>query len=105
MPDISIVEGSETDFLSAPPGPNKIALLIEVADSSLEYDLGQKATAYAEAGIQEYWVVELANRQLRILRQPEGKEYRQSILLKTTDSVSVVGMDFTVEQLLLPEGS
>ncbi len=42
-------------------------VVIEVADSPLVYDQGQKAQAYAASGIPEYWVVNLADRSVAIL--------------------------------------
>jgi Uma2 family endonuclease len=45
-----------------------VLLLIEVAGESLNYDRGEKASLYAEAGIQEYWVVNIADRQVEMYR-------------------------------------
>ena len=45
-------------------------LIIEVADSSLRYDLGEKAMLYAQAGIKEYWVVDIVSQVVHQLRQP-----------------------------------
>lgn len=43
-------------------------LIIEVADSSLSYDLNEKAAKYAEAGVAEYWVVNAISRDIRVHR-------------------------------------
>jgi Uma2 family endonuclease len=56
---------------------NRDALLvIEVSDSSLEYDLQVKARLYAEEGIPEYWVVDVANQLMHVHRQGDGARYR-----------------------------
>ncbi len=105
LPDISIVRGSELDFLNAPPGPEATALVVEVADSSLEYDLGRKSAAYATAGISEYWVIDLEGRRLRCYRNPEAGEFREAQVLKEGDSLSPQAMpehSFSVADLLLP---
>jgi Uma2 family endonuclease len=47
-----------------------VALLVEVADSSLAYDLGEKKAAYARAGIPEYWVVDLRHDVVVVCREP-----------------------------------
>ena len=57
------------------PLPGDILLLIEVADTTLPLDLGEKATLYAEAGIPEYWVVDIEGRRLLAHRQPAGGGY------------------------------
>ena len=57
------------------PRPEDVLLLIEVADSSLDYDLGEKADLYAAAGIADYWVVNLPGRCVEVFRQPLGGKY------------------------------
>jgi Uma2 family endonuclease len=50
--------------------PDVISLLVEIADSSLAYDLGTKATRYAELGVHEYWVMDAVKLTTRIHRVP-----------------------------------
>jgi Uma2 family endonuclease len=50
-----------------------IALAIEVAVSSLAYDLGRKARLYAKHGVQEYWVIDVERRRVTVHRHP-GKD-------------------------------
>lgn len=52
-----------------------VALIVEVADTTLEYDLGTKAALYAGAGVAEYWVVDLQGGKIHQLWAPEGEEY------------------------------
>jgi Uma2 family endonuclease len=54
-------QGSGIADLSATPAPD---LAIEIADSSLEDDLGRKRLLYEQLGIQEYWVVDIPNQQI-----------------------------------------
>lgn len=56
-------------------GPD-IFLLIEVADSSLSYDLRVKAPLYAQHGVREYWVVDAVRRTVRVHRDPHEGAYR-----------------------------
>lgn len=56
-------------------------LVVEVADSSLRADLGDKVSLYAEARIPEYWVVNLIDRVLVVFREPgDGAYQKRSIL-------------------------
>lgn len=57
VPDITVVEGRIQDIHQPHPQPDEVALLVEVAISSEESDLGEKALLYAQAGIGDYWVV------------------------------------------------
>ena len=50
------------------PRPEDIALIVEVADSSLAYDLGLKKSAYARSGIPEYWVVDIPHHRVHVFR-------------------------------------
>ncbi len=63
-------------------------LVIEVAESSLAYDLDIKATLYAEAGIPEYWVVNLVDRVLEVFRDPRESGYRRHSTLELSSTVT-----------------
>lgn len=56
-----------------------VVLLIEVADTSVAYDTGAKALIYAEAGVEDYWVVDIPHRVVHVFRDPcdSGIESRQ----------------------------
>jgi Uma2 family endonuclease len=57
------------------PLPEEVSLLIEVADTSLEFDTTVKAGLYAAAGIADYWVVDLVSRAVIVLREPGSGGY------------------------------
>jgi len=59
-----------------PYHPSSAPLVIEVAHSSLRYDLMQKSRVYARAGIPDYWVVDLDGGRVVVHRDPEGDVYR-----------------------------
>ncbi len=58
------------------PEAKDVYLLIEVAESSLGYDLGEKADLYADAGIGDYWVVDARAERIVVHRDPAAGEYR-----------------------------
>ena len=70
------------------PGPSDVLLIIEVADSSLEYDTTVKAELYAIMGIPEYWVADLPNNRLLVYSTPEGDVYRTTREFHAGDSVA-----------------
>ena len=74
-PDIAIVKPLGREYLEHHPYAENIFWLIEYSNSSLEKDLEIKTKIYAEAGIAEYWVVNLKKRQLIVFRELSDGEY------------------------------
>jgi Uma2 family endonuclease len=68
FPDIAIVPGKPSDYRQH--HPTTALLVIEIADTSLEYDRTEKMSLYAAAGIPEYWIVNLVERCLEVYREP-----------------------------------
>ena len=67
-PDVVVVQGSELDFFDVHPA--RPALIVEVAETSLYYDRGRKASAYARAGLPDYWIVNLVDWRVEVYRRP-----------------------------------
>ena len=78
-PDIAVCAPDPDDYGQAHPQPGQILLLIEVADVSLPYDRGRKTVAYATSGIPELWIVNLPDRRIEVLTDPDlvTQSYRQ----------------------------
>lgn len=77
-PEPDIIWATNKNYAKRHPTPSDVLLLIEVAKSSLEADRGDKLRAYAEAGIGDYWLVNLVDRQVEVYRDPHGHGYRSS---------------------------
>ena len=75
QPDIAIVRLPNIRYLKHHPYPEDIYWLIEVADTTLAYDLGTKRTLYAEAGIPEYWVINIADRTLTVFSDLQNNDF------------------------------
>lgn len=69
-PDFAIVQNREDDYESAHPTPAEALLVMEVADSSLEYDRTVKLSLYAEASIPHYWLFNGIDRILEAYSKP-----------------------------------
>lgn len=69
-PDFSIVCNRDDDYATAHPTPEDTLLVIEVADSSLDYDRAVKLPLYAEAQISDYWLFNLSERCLEAYSEP-----------------------------------
>lgn len=75
-PDVAVVHGSFEDYRESHPGPADIALVIEVADSSLTIDRTSKQRLYAVAGIPYYWIVDLKANQVEVYERPSPQQER-----------------------------
>jgi Uma2 family endonuclease len=93
-PDLAIVRGDVDTYAKRHPGPQDIGTLIEVADSTLSLDRGDKARLYARAGIVIYWIVNLVDRQVEVYTEPTGPtatpQYRQRQDYTVADAVPFI---------------
>lgn len=71
-PDLALLKPRDDFYAHALPTGRDALLVIEVADSTLAYDVRTKAPLYARSGVPEYWVIDLLNGQLRRFAHPEG---------------------------------
>jgi Uma2 family endonuclease len=67
-----------------------VYLLIEVADTTLKRDQDVKALLYAKAGILEYWVLDVINRQIYLFRNPSPDGYQDQRQVAEGDVVTLV---------------
>jgi Uma2 family endonuclease len=63
-------------------------LVVEVTDSSLDFDTNQKRLLYARASIRDYWVVDINGRRLLVFRDPQAGDYATQHALGPADAVS-----------------
>ena len=73
-PDLAVLR-LRPGYDTSPATPDDVYLVIEVSDSSLRYDRGEKLARYAEAGIPEVWIVNLQGRELEVYTEPSGAGY------------------------------
>jgi Uma2 family endonuclease len=92
-PDIAVCAPVPDKYKGAPPKADRVLLVIEVAESSLVYDRTRKSRAYAASGIPEYWIVNLIDRRVEILTDPDKKTrgYRQQRYASAGDRLSLSG--------------
>jgi Uma2 family endonuclease len=72
IPDLVILNSG---FVDADCTVEKAALIIEVSDTTLAFDLGKKRQAYAQAGAKEYWVVDTKAQSILVHRAPDGDSF------------------------------
>jgi Uma2 family endonuclease len=96
-PDVAIVRSPDTQYLAHHPYPEDIYWLIEYSDTTLAKDINAKQRIYAQAGILEYWVVNLQASELIVFRD-EGNDGYQTETKLTSGSISPLSFpDIEVE--------
>ncbi|MGI4791877.1 MAG: Uma2 family endonuclease [Janthinobacterium lividum] len=71
-PDLAVIKGTIREYSGK--GLTAAELIVEISDTTYAYDRREKASLYASAGIQDYWIVRLKTRQVEVYRQPKADE-------------------------------
>ena len=89
-PDIAILRRREDFYAHAHPAPGDVLLLIEISESTLKKDRGIKLSAYAKAGIVEYWIVNLQDDIIEVYTSPAGSSYQVTRIVHRHETLSPV---------------
>ena len=89
-PDVAVVRGNRDDYRDRIPEPKDVVLLVEVAESTLDRDRGEKRRAYASGGILDYWIINLVARQVEVYSNPAAGDYRSLQVFKLGDEIPVL---------------
>jgi Uma2 family endonuclease len=73
-PDLAVVRGGPLDHVGRHPSPDELALVVEVANTSLADDRLAKARIYARAGIGVYWIINLIDMRVEVYSDPSGPD-------------------------------
>ena len=71
QPDLTILQWRDDLYRGKRPTAEDVILLVEVSESSLKYDRGDKLTLYAESGVPEYWIINLVKGVVEVYTQPD----------------------------------
>ena len=101
-PDIAIVRLPNKNYLTRHPYPEDIYWLIEISNTTLEEDLGKKKEIYANASINEYWVINLKTMEIIVFREPSSNDYKTkfTVDLGTISPIAFPDIQIEVETLL-----
>jgi Uma2 family endonuclease len=105
-PDFAIVRpipGGRRKAKARKPTSSEVFLVVEIANSSLTFDLGEKAEMYARHGIVELWVVDIPHDQLWVHREPTANGYVSVRALARGATISPLAfpeVSFTVDEIL-----
>ncbi|MEN0050582.1 MAG: Uma2 family endonuclease [Bacteroidota bacterium] len=94
-PDIALLKWDDDFYYEKHPQPEDVILLIEVADSSLEYDQNIKLPLYANAQIPECWIVNLREKQIEMHQYPENGIYKQRVIVQAQDEITIGSLELS----------
>jgi Uma2 family endonuclease len=92
-PDVAVARGPARRYMRSHPRPRDIALLVEVADTTLAYDRTFKGPLYAQARIPVYWIVNLPESRIEVYTEPRSGQapaYRRQRDFSGRESVPLV---------------
>ncbi|GBD16216.1 hypothetical protein HRbin26_01111 [bacterium HR26] len=88
QPDIALLRFREDFYAQQLPGPEDVLLLVEIADSSVEYDQEIKVPLYSRAGVAEVWLVNLVQQRVTVYRGPSPAGYQEVRVATPGETVS-----------------
>ncbi|GAB4355742.1 MAG: Uma2 family endonuclease [Methylohalobius crimeensis] len=87
QPDLALVKFREDGYADYHPGPEDILLLIEVADTSLNYDRSIKIPLYARHNIPECWLIDLEKKTIEVFQDPSTEGYQKEMSFGQTETI------------------
>jgi Uma2 family endonuclease len=103
QPDIAVLKLRADRYRDQHPGPEDVLLVIEVADTSAQYDRNVKIPLYGRAGVSEAWLVDLQNEIIEVHTQPGSKGYHRCDKFfsgQTIKSTSVTGLEIPFDEII-----
>lgn len=91
QPDLALLR-RESESENRLPTHDDVFLLVEVADTTLQYDRTDKLALYARYGVREVWIANLVDRVLEIHREPDNGAYRVRLQAGTDEMVTPVAL-------------
>jgi Uma2 family endonuclease len=89
-PDRCVVRGMIRDYEGCHPGPGDVAMVVEIADSSLKADREMACAVYGPSGIPVCWIVNLINRQVEVYTDPGPDGYRSRVDFREGQAIPVM---------------
>ncbi|MEM8896264.1 MAG: Uma2 family endonuclease [Bacteroidota bacterium] len=99
-PDISVVKYRSDYYAKHHPQPKDTLFLIEVADSSISFDMEIKLPLYAQHNIPEYWIIDLKAERILIFKEASNGKYIHQYTRNANDEVLLLGKTVEVSEIL-----
>jgi Uma2 family endonuclease len=102
-PDLAVVRGRDEDYDERDVTAADVALVVEIADSSLSADQQDMARVYAAVGIAIYWIIKIVEQQVEVYSDPGSAGYQSTQILKPSQNVPVVIDGLPIGQIAVSE--
>ncbi len=102
-PDIALLRFREDFYVGSHPTASDVLLIIEVADTSVEYDRKKKLPLYAQAGVPEVWLANLPEDRFEIHAQPQNGKYQSVLIVRRGEfitSQTIADLSIPLDQIL-----
>jgi Uma2 family endonuclease len=102
QPDLAVLRPKSDYYASQTPTADDCLLVIEVADTSAEYDRQIKMPRYARGGVSELWLVDLEREVVVVYRDPLGDAYEHVQVFRRGEviNLSTLAMEVAVQSIL-----
>jgi len=108
QPDVAVLRYRADGYGARHPGPADVLLLIEVSDTSVDYDRSTKIPRYARAGIPEAWLVNFPSDRIEVHRDPTPNGYASVSFAQRGDTLTPLaleGVSLRVDDILGARGA
>lgn len=103
VPDVTLLKWRDDFYAQAKPVPDDVLLIVEVSDSTINYDRKVKTPLYARAGVPEMWLVNLPEELIEVYTRPADGAFQETRLVRRGESLSVAsagGLTVEAESIL-----
>lgn len=100
-PDFALLKFRQDSYYEAHPDPSDVLLIIEVSDTSYEFDRTIKLSLYASSGIPVYWIIDIQRNRIEVFENPQNGEYRNHKKYEAGDRITFLERMFEVDDILL----
>ena len=103
VPDVSLLKPRSDFYAERHPLPEDVLLIIEISYSTFRFDSKIKAPLYAEAGIREYWIINIPSNTLEVYTLPALGSYTHHQIFKHGQTISpqaFPAVEFSIEEIL-----
>ena len=97
QPDLALLRFREDGYVERNPAGSDILLVVEVADSSVDYDFGRKLRLYARCGVQEVWILNVQTDTLHFFRSRSDIGYREEDSTRKPEVIPLPSLGLTVD--------
>ena len=88
VPDLFVVTGTEKSYEKQHPTQAEAVLVVEVSNTTIDFDMGEKALLYSQSGISDYWVVLVNEVAIVRHRAPTPEGYQEVTRLAGIDRIT-----------------